>query len=234
MLRDAIAAVLRHAVAISRLTQGGPDTAPVVRSIVAATLASCPAALGTMLAILLADGVTAGPAMAAITATPGPAVDGAVDQTLGRAADMLSRMLPQIGLSAAVTQAAHVASVLEALDTPNARPSLRSETLRIKQMADAACRDRLVQALDAEFLPRLAAANAGQDDALVSLENTARSLRRLSLVGRRFGSGPLYDRMLGHTAAGACAAGGSGLTRIERLRLAELLVGADAALRLPG
>jgi len=60
----------------------------------------------------------------------------------------------------------------------------------------------------------------------------ARGLRRLALAGRRFGAGTVYDKLLGRTAASACASAGSTLTRMERLRLAELLVGADAALEL--
>jgi len=43
----------------------------------------------------------------------------------------------------------------------------------------------------------------------------------------------MYDKLMGRTAAGVCASINSTLTRMERLRLAELLIGSDAALRLP-
>jgi len=232
-LRDSIAVVLRHGTAIGRLTLGSADAVPVVRAILGTTAAEFPGALGTMLSVLLADAATAGPALAVAVTMPGPAVDGAVDQALDRALNVFTGVLPVIGLHAASVQAAHAAALLEALDSPQARPQLRSETLRLRQSADSACRDRLMQALDVDFLPRLASAGTnGSDAEILGLETAARGVRRLSMVGRRFGSGPIYDRILGHAANGTCAAANSVLTRMERLRVAELLVGVDAALRL--
>ncbi len=235
-IRTNIAAVLHQAIPLSQRTRdaGGADPTPAISAILHATQADYPAGLGIVLAVLLADGVTAAPVLLAALAMPGIPVDLAVEHTLDRAQHMLTAVLPLVGLAAASFQAAHIAALLDAIEGPDARPTLRSHAQRIRQVADEACRSRLLQALDQEFLPKLATAGVALDDAAVTgLESVARGLRRLALAGRRFGAAAMYDKLLGRTAAGACASINSTLTRMERLRLAELLVGSDAALKLP-
>ncbi len=235
-IRANIAAVLHQAVPLSQRTRdaGGVDATPAISAILQTTQAHHPAGLGIVLAVLLADGVTAAPVLLAALAMPGAQVDLAVEHTLDRAEHMLTAMLPSVGLAAASFQAAHIAALLDALDAPGVRPALRAQAQRTRQLADEACRSRLLQALDQEFLPKLAATGAELDDAAVTgLESVARGLRRLAMAGRRFGAAAVYDKLLGRTAAGACASINSTLTRMERLRLAELLIGSDAALKLP-
>lgn len=235
-IRANIAAVLHQAVPLSQRTHGtvGVDPAPAVTAILNATQAQHPAGLGIVLAVLLADGVTAAPVLLAALAMPGAQVDLAVEHTLDRAQHVLITVLPSVGLAAASFQAAHVAALLDAIEAPGVRPALRAHAQRTRQLADEACRSRLLQALEQEFLPKLAASGAELDDAAVTgLESVARGLRRLATAGRRFGAAAVYDKLLGRTAAGACASISSRLTRMERLRLAELLVGSDAALKLP-
>ncbi len=234
-IRANIAAVLRQAVTLSEWTQraGAADPAPVIKAILASTQAADPAGLGVVLAVLLADGSLAASALLAALKLPGQQVDLAVEQTLERAQHALSAILPSVGLAAATIHITHVAALLEAVEGPGARPALRFQAQRTRDLADAACQARMLQAMNQEFLPKLAAADEALDDAaLTGLENVARGLRRLSLIGRRIGAGAVYDKLLGKTAANACASASSTLTRMERLRVAELLVGADAALRL--
>ncbi len=235
-IRANIAAVLHQAVPLVRWTRdaGASDPAPAVNDILQATQAAHPAGFGVVLAILLADGATAAAALLAAMAMPCVPIDPAVIQTLDRAQHVLASVLPSSGLAAASFQAAHVAALLDAVDAPDARPGLRVHAQRIRDQANEACQSRLLQALDQDFLPKLAATGAEMDDAAVArLESDARGLRRLAMAGRRFGAGAAYDKLLGRTAAGACASTSSTLTRMERLRLAELLVGTEAALRLP-
>lgn len=235
-IRTNIAAVLHQAIPLSQRTRdaGGADPTPAISAILHATQADHPAGLGIVLAVLLANGATAAPVLFAALAIPGVPVDLAVEHTLDRAQHMLTAVLPSVGLAAASFQAAHVAALLDAIEGPGARPTLRSHAQRIRQVADEACQSRLLQALDQEFLPKLATAGVALDDAAVTgLESVARGLRRLAMAGRRFGAAAMYDKLLGRTAAGACASINSTLTRMERLRLAELLIGSDAALKLP-
>ena len=235
-IRANIAAVLYQAVPLSQRARdvGGGDSAPAINAILNATQAHHPAGLGIVLAVLLAEGVTAAPVLLAALAIPGAQVDLAVEHTLDRAQHALTAVLPSVGLAAASFQAAHVAALLDAIEGPSVRPALRAQAQRTRQLADEACRSRLLQALDQEFLPKLAATVAELDDeAVTGLESVARGLRRLAMAGRRFGATAPYDKLLGCTAASACVSVNSTLTRMERLRLAELLVGSDAALKLP-
>jgi len=234
-IRANIAAVLHQAVPLSQRASDtlGQDPSLAVKAILTATQTYHPAGLGIVVAILLADGVIAAPVLLAAMTMPGGHVDLAVEQTLERAQHLLSTLLPSVSIAAASTQAMNVATLLDAIEGPAIRPPVRAMAQRTRQMADEACQGRLFQALDQDFLPRLAAAAEPLDDsALAALETAARGLRRLSLAGRRFGAGATYDRLLGRTAAGACASTTSTLTRMERLRLAEILVGSDAALAL--
>lgn len=234
-IRLNIAAVLRQAVPLSEWSHhaGAADPIPVITAILASTQATDPLGLGVVLAMLLADGSLAASALLAALKLPGQQVDLAVEQTLERAQHALVTVLPSVGLATATVHITHMAALLEAVEGPGARPALRSQVQRTRHLADVACQGRMLQALDQEFLPKLAAANDLMDDAAVTgLESIARGLRRLSLVGRRIGAGIVYDKLLGQTAADACASSSSTLTRMERLRVAELLVGADAALRL--
>lgn len=235
-IRANIAAVLHQAVPlVQRLRDAGAsDPTPVVNDILQATQAAHPNGFGVVLAILLADGTTAGPALLSALALPGAPVDPAVSLTLDRAQHVLTAVFPAVGLAAASFQAAQVAALLDAIEVPGARPGLRAHAQRVREMAHEACQSRLTQALEQDFLPKLAAADATLDDAAVTgLEHDARGLRRLAMAGRRFGAAAPYDKLLGRTAAGASASATSALTRMERLRLAELLIGTDAAMRLP-
>lgn len=233
-IRANIAAVLHQAVPLSQRTQNAAvDPAAAVTAILSATQATHPAGLGIVLAVLLADNALAAPVLLAALKLPGLQVDLAVEQTLDRAEHILTAVLPAIGLAAASAQALHVAALLDAVEGPNARPALRSQAQRTRQLADLACQRRMNQALEQELLPKLAASSAVLDDtAITGLESVARGMRRLSQAGRRFGAGTTYDKLLRRTAAGACASKQSTLTRIERLRVAELLVGSDDALKL--
>jgi len=233
-IKGNVVAVLHQAVRLSKRTRlAAADPMPVIDAILAATQAANPAGLGIVLAVLLADSALAAPALRAALALPGGPVDKAIEQTLDRAQHALTAILPAVGLAAASAQVTHVAALLDAVDGSGVRPALRPQVQRTRQLADEACQGRIIQALDQELLPKLAATGAVVDDAAVmGLESVARSIRRLSLAGRRFGAGATYDKLLRRSAAGACMATQSTLTRMERLRVAELLVGSDDALKL--
>lgn len=235
-IRANIAAVLHQAVPLVQRIRdaGASDPTPVVNDILQATQAAHPGGFGIVLAILLADGTTAGPALLSALALPGAPVDPAVSLTLDRAQHVLTAVLPTVGLAAASFQTTQIAALLDAIEVPGARPGLRAHAQRVREIANEACQSRLAQALEQDFLPKLTAADNVPDDATVAnLEKDARGLRRLAMAGRRFGGAAPYDKLLGRTAAGMCASVSNTLTRMERLRLAELLVGTDAALKLP-
>lgn len=109
------------------------------------------------------------------------------------------------------------------------RPGRLQQVREARQRLGAQCRARLVA--EAEALAAPARGPTGAAD-LAALEETARALRRLDAVGRRLGDAEAYDRALSGAAGRLIA--DPRLPRSARLRLAEILLGADAALALLG
>ena len=241
-IRANVAAVLHQAVRLERLAVADPG--PCIGAILADAQARSPAAMGIVLAVLLSHGgaaaaLTAGAGSAGaipggLAALPSAALDSAAAYALDRADRMLETVLPVVGLRAAAGHATDLAALVSAVEGPACRPGLRAQAGRTRQAADQACQTRLTQAVQQEMLPRLDGPPP-DDAAMDGLEGMARDMRRLSRAGRRLGSPAAYDALLMRAAQGIGAAPGAGLARMDRLRLAELLVGAPAALRLvPG
>ncbi len=235
-----IAAVLHQATRLAWL-DAGQDNPPSAAAAVGAILADAqtrPSGLPVLLAVLLAHGPAAALLAGGLPnagALPPAVLDKAVEGSLDRAGHLLESVLPVAGLQAAANHAGNIAALLEAVDSPASRPALRAHAARTRQAADQACRDRLAGAAQRDLASRLAGAgpDAPVDDAAVEgLEAAARDLRRLGRAGRRLGQPFAYDALMVRLAREAGALSAPGLTRMDRLRLAELLVGADAALRL--
>jgi len=232
-----VAAVLHQAIRLGQLPALDAAALAGAIQVIIADAQARPAGLAVVLAVLLSHG----PAAAALArggfgALAPAALDGAVEQCLDRADHLVQAVVPGAGLQAAIGHVEDVAALVAAAEHPACRPALRAQAGRMRQAADQACRDRLSQAVQQDLLPRLAGAaqsGAPVDDAVVDgLEAAARGLRRLARAGRRLGPGAAYDAVLARVAKDAGALSVPGLTRMDRLRLAELLVGADAALRL--
>ena len=108
---------------------------------------------------------------------------------------------------------------------------------RRRQLATQ-CTAQLVDGLSGAAqacVPTGALAPQAEQEAAERLETRLRSLRRLDLAARPLGDAAGRDQLLGEAAAfytGTSAP--AWLTRADRLRLCEILVGAEAALRLFG
>lgn len=233
-----IAAVLHQAVRLGQLAaiEDAPGLGHAVQAIIADAQAR-PDGLAVVLAVLLSHGPAAAAlARGGFNTLPPAALDGAVEHSLDRADHLMLAVMPGVGLQAATGHLEDVAALAAAAEHPACRPALRAQAGRMRQAADQACRDRLAQTVQQDLLPRLAgAAQSGNpvDDAVVEgLESVARGIRRLARTGRRFGPAAAYDAVLARVAKDAGTLSAPGLTRMDRLRLAELLVGAEAALRL--
>ena len=230
-LRSTLTAVLEHGAMLEawpRETEAEGNAA-LIRTTLSAAQARHPAQVATILALLLANGALAGPVLAVASTLPGTATDAAVEQALTRTERTLQSSLPALALGAACEQAVQVFALLESLDQPTSQPKVRAHAQRTRTLADQACRGRMLQALDRHILPALTADAPADGPAL---EAAARDVRRLALIGRRCGTQSVYDKLLGRTAAGICAAPNPALSHMDRLRLAELLVGAEAAMAL--
>ena len=234
-IRTGVAAVLHQAVPIYRcsLMPEGPDQVAAIRKILSESAASHPAAQGVIFAVLLGDSRLAVAVLASSKDVSGPAAEAAAAQTLDRADHILSAVMPGVSLANAAEQAVQIGTLLDSLEAPGACPALRGRVQVLRKSADTACRGRMLQALDQDFLPRVAKTGTAVSDAdMTALEGVARDLRRLGLAGRRFGPVAAYDRLLSGTAAGLGNAATPGLDQMDRLRLVELLVGTAAALNL--
>jgi hypothetical protein len=238
-IRANVAAVLHQAVRLERLAMVDPG--PCIGAILADAQTRNPATVAIVLAVLLSHGAaatvltkgagSAGAVPGGLAALPSAVLDAAAVHALDRADRLLDTVLPAVGLRAAAGHAGDVAALVDAVETPACRPGLRAQAGRTRQAADQACQARLSQAVQHEMLPKLDGPPL-DDTAMEGLEGVARDLRRLGRAGRRLGSPAAYDALLKRAAQEIGAAPGAGLGRMDRLRLAELLVGAPAAMRL--
>lgn len=130
-----------------------------------------------------------------------------------------------------VDEIRRAALLLETLVAQSARRPTRAARLeRVRRRLDESCRDAFSTST-AGLASELTASGLAVPDP-AALEASARHVRRVDAVGRRLGGASFYDTTLRHTAErlGACP----GLGKVARLRLAEILLGPDAALALFG
>jgi hypothetical protein len=123
------------------------------------------------------------------------------------------------------------------LDTLALDGTNRRRAMELRRSLGRTCTDRFVADVNASLiaklprdLPSAPTTIALNDAEIVQLEANARALRCLDAECRRLGTGSELDAKL-HDAAsviGTC----DGLPAMDRLRLVEILLGAQAALRL--
>jgi len=250
------AALLRPAprVAVLRENAGrglGLDLA-LLGEILAETAAHGPAAWHAVTTLLLLQLPEPGEVLRAMLATARKgdpalriATEHAADAALARVAEMAGSGTLLQGdagahAGAALAELGRVEELLAQLEENGAGPERRQAIGAARGQIGQACQDWMSRQLQDVLAPALdTAAGAGPaaaepaDAAMETLEHTARGLRALEAMGRRFGGGEPYERML--RAAGDDVARrpvGTGLAAADRARLVELLAGPDAALEL--
>ncbi len=235
-IRHSIAAVLDQGVLLDSWPHTLPDDDDLhacVGEILTRARERHPAGVGTVISVLLSNPAVADTVLAVIASLPGGDAEAAIEHTLRKATHTFASVLPTVSLAAACSQAVQAAALLETIDSPTTLARFRDHALDCRGLAETACRNRMVQALEQQILPALTASGDALDDAGADrLEAATRDIRRLGLIGRRFGTSATFDKVLNRTAEGICAAQTTTLSTIDRLRLAELLVGADTALEL--
>jgi hypothetical protein len=192
-------------------------------------------ALAMMLALLLrrlpraqrllqlADGLAAG--------AGGGGASVASERALGFVlGDLRAAVAPDAALPHAAEQVRRSARMLEELQAAADATQLPGRLVQVREARRylaAQCRERLVAAAEHLAAPGPGPAEPGD---LAVMEEAARALRRLDAVGRHLGDADAYDRALSG-AAGRLVADPR-LPAATRLRLAEILLGPDAALAL--
>ncbi len=154
--------------------------------------------------------------------------------------DKLDRAAPSTALSDAAldAQALRVARLAGFSALQGNLVGLSRSLARRRQEAAEECSAQLAAGLEdaaAAASPVDPATPEAQQDAAERLESRLQALRRLELAARPLGDAPKREALLARTAA---AYGGKDapawLTPADRMRCCEILVGAEAALRLAG
>lgn len=138
---------------------------------------------------------------------------------------------PSANLEQAEAEVTRLAALIDAQSHRfRDRPAQLARIAAARTRLDAVCRSRFVDLLAEQVLAPIDRI-AGADDSIIDgFESDARALRRFDLAARKLGGGPSYDQAL-RAGAEKLRPGkdDSAATRIDKLRLAEILLGSSAA-----
>ena len=236
----AAATVLAAASAIEAWSRrsGAPQLAELER-LLAAALAHDAGASGMLGAVLLARLPQASAdillALGALgkpeaNAAPMPAQH-AVEAVLGQLDGAAAAEVGSAPLPDAARTIERAALLLDGLGR-NAGPMRRERLEAARAALDARSRERFAATLG-HFLAEPAQEPADAAPLAPALEASARDLRRFETAARQLGGAQSYDHALRRAAEEVFAMPEAvALTRVERLRLAEILAGPEQALRL--
>jgi hypothetical protein len=134
-------------------------------------------------------------------------------------------------LSDVASQIQRLTILLKDLNSETDSPRQRARLRIIREKMNVLCRDRFIEGMQESLFMPLSGAPAPVDAAAQRvLENCARDLRSIETIGRKLGSGSIYDASLADAGAAVEAATDSGtLTCMRAVRLVEILSGAEQA-----
>lgn len=239
-IRDAAVLVLRHAPAMSGQLNADPPDAEVITRILTEA-AFEPDRLDVLISVLLywlpasaAQVLDVTSAHAAPTGLPGrTATERAVEHVLENieaeqaAAKDGMPDLPRLRRTIAMLDQ------LEASST--GRPTRCARISATRSRVDSACRTQFESLLQDRMVSRLAGGLPQAPADIAALETAARDIRRFEQVARRISGSDHYDRKLRNTInILGPNAGDDSDSRVDRLRLAEILLGPEKALQMLG
>jgi hypothetical protein len=130
--------------------------------------------------------------------------------------------------------AGRMAALLKHLDTPGADQRRRDRLRAVRRRLEADCKARFASGLQDELLAPLQYVGIAPTPAdIPALEAAARGLRVLETEGRVVGSGSTYDMLLDKAAeAIKDRSMQDRLSRVDQIRLVEILNGPEAALTM--
>ena len=236
-IRDAIVLVLRHAPALV----GQIDAVVPDEDVIAAVLtdaASQPDAMGLLISVILSWLPHAAVQVLAFTSShsaptglPGrTATERAVERVLeGIEAEQDTPIV-----AAALPRLRRAVAMLDELQAGTTdRPTRSARIAATRAKLDTACRTQFQALLQETVVDRLATGLPEEASALAGLEAAARDVRRFEHVARRINGSDHYDRQLRATIDGLVPRGAdANEARVDRLRLAEILLGPEKALQM--
>jgi hypothetical protein len=118
-------------------------------------------------------------------------------------------------------------------------PNRAARLVKLRQEAEVTCRLTYEEGLETHIIRQLPALRAGATvDLILAMEGHARALRRIEDIGRRYGLDHGYDganrRIMAALEAAKQNLEPGGVTQLDLARLAEILLGTEAALGLLG
>ena len=193
-------------------------------------------ALATLMQKAISPGQVAREA-ARLSDKAGSIADAAVDDWLEKA----RVHLPGEDLVTAATFAESFGRAFQDMENaPTTRnPRRGARLLQLRQEAEVTCRLAYEEGLETHFMRQLPIlCTSATPELILAMEGQARALRRLEGVGMRYGIDPGYDSASKRIAAALEAARQNlepgGMTRLDLARLAEILLGPEAALSFLG
>jgi hypothetical protein len=163
--------------------------------------------------------------------------DAAVDEWLERA----RVQLPSEDVVMAASFAEAFGRTFQDLENaPTTRnPRRGAKLLQLRQEAEVTCRLAYEEGLETHILRQLPSlCAAATPELILTMESQARALRRLENIGRRYGLDHGYDGAARRITAALESARRTlepgGMTRLDLARLAEILLGPEAALAYLG
>jgi hypothetical protein len=248
VIREIVSVLLSQALRIrAAAAQEAGASEDSLHNLVVAAATRGPQPLGAMIALLLAKipenrriyGVVGRFCGSDAAAKERSTVERAIAALLNEAEAAIIRIKAMSNLSDAASSAiaksiTKLSALLGGLGEPESRQSAeqhrRIGTLR--RLLDETCRTRFDNLLKGWF-PDLLTATKDRAE-LVKLEAAARELRRFEQAGRQAGNGGSYDRLLRQAAQSLATMPQTSdtLSLIERARLVEILLDADAAMAL--
>ncbi len=243
-IRSAITAVLAVASEIEAWCERDPErlppTAAELEHVLAAALPDGPGACGMLGAVLLtklpqasADILLALTALGKSNASSAPIpAQHAVDAALGQMDSAVGAEVGAAPLPDAAEAVERAVLLLDGLGR-NAGPLRRERLDAVRGALDARSRDRFATTL-AHWLTVPTQPSPGEGAPLaLTLEASARDLRRFEMAARQLGAAASYDQALRQAAEQVFSMPDSvALTQVDRLRLAEILAGPEHALGL--
>ncbi len=197
-------------------------------------------AFGMALATLMQKATSPGQVAreaARLSERAGSIADAAVDDWLERA----QVQLPGEDLISAAAFAESFGRAFKDLENaPTTRnPRRGARMVQLRQQAEETCRLAYEEGLETQILRQLPVlCAAATPELILAIEGQARALRRIENIGMRYGIDPGYDSASKRIAAALETARQSlepgGLTKLDLARLAEILLGPEAALSFLG
>jgi hypothetical protein len=237
-LRRLVVSVLRQAPAIARqVPRASPDRTAISELLTEA--AAEPETLGALISVMMHWIPNAATLILSLTSShaspaglPGrAATERAVEHVLDSIeADPVVAPDGAVGL----TKLRRTVAMLDELAEGSAdRPARSARIAATRARIDTTCRSRFETTLQSRVLAPLSGPLPQQAAASEALEDAARDLRRFEQVARRINNSDAYDRMLRNTRPLLSPrADDDAQARVDRLRLAEILLGPEQALQM--